>query len=84
MGVRGDTSEGRVEVSAASPGTHRRAQAPPRTRHAEGQAAPADRGPPFLMRLNVHPSLDPTILLLGVIQEKRNVSAKGPRSLACP
>lgn len=47
-------------------------------------AAPADRGPPFLMRLNVHPSLDPTILLLGVIQEKRNVSAKGPRSLACP
>lgn len=48
MGVRGDTSEGRVEVSAASPGTHRRAQAPPRTRHAEGQPRLPTGGPRFL------------------------------------
>lgn len=89
-GVHGDTSGRRVgEVSTASHRGRRRERGapPPHMRRTEGQPRirmghPADKGAPLLMQLDVPPSLDPTILLLGVIQETWNVSSKGPRSNA--
>lgn len=71
-------------------GRRRRQGTPPRMRHTEGQPrrrrrgfgrdTPADEGAPVSYAVKCAPSLDPTILLLGVIQEKWNVSAKGPCS----
>lgn len=34
----------------------------------------------FLRKVNIHLTFDPTIPLLRIIQEKRNVSTKGPTS----